>query len=233
MHERGETSPVKSSPFNKNLATVTHELGSNLYLYLILEETPNGVMVVDFQHQVLYANPAATKFLGAIHRGLTESDLHSALGHQNGEMFRRIQEFIKKPEKHQDFRFRQEIHIETGADEVQILDAVLVYPPSSPGYYLLYLIDITTRKKLEGKLRRRNAFFHNLIESSVDGIIASDMKGTLIILTTAPRLFLAMMMMKNSNCTSLVSTTQAWPKRSSSGCAAMITAAKGSFGIRS
>ncbi|MDJ0623840.1 MAG: ATP-binding protein [Desulfocapsaceae bacterium] len=175
------TSPVNTSPFNKNLATLTHELGSNLYLYQILEETPNGVMVVNFDHQVLYANPAATKFLGAIHRGLTGSDLHSALGHQNGEMYRRIKEFIKKPEKQQDLRFREEIQIETGESETQILDAVLVYPPSSPGYYLLYLIDITTRKTLEGKLRRRNAFFHNLIESSVDGIIASDMKGNLII----------------------------------------------------
>ena len=38
---------VKDSPFNDNLATITSELGSNLYLYQILEETPNGVMVVD------------------------------------------------------------------------------------------------------------------------------------------------------------------------------------------
>lgn len=177
----GTLSAVTTSPFNKNLATLTRELGSNLYLYQILEETPNGVMVVDVEHQVLYANPAASKFLGATYRGLSESDLHSALGLHNGEIFRRIKDFIKKPQKHQDLRFREEIRIETENDKVQILDAVIVYPPSSPGYYLLYLIDITTRKKLEGKLRRRNAFFHNLIESSVDGIIASDMKGNLII----------------------------------------------------
>ncbi len=172
---------MNTSPFNKDLATVTEELGSNLYLQQILEETPNGVMVVNLEHQVLYANPAATTFIGAVHRGLTDSHLQSALGRQNDELYSLIEEFFKHPENRDELRFRHEIQIETGDSEVQILDAVLVYPPSSPGYYLLYLIDITTRKKLEGKLRRRNAFFHNLIESSVDGIIASDMKGNLII----------------------------------------------------
>lgn len=172
---------VKDSPFNDNLATITSELGSNLYLYQILEETPNGVMVVDLDHQVLYANPAATKFLGVVFRSLEDTDLKSALGHENSELFTLIEEFFNKPESRNELRIRHEIQIETGENEIQLLDAVLVYPPSSPSYYLFYLIDITTRKKLEAKLRRRNAFFHNLIESSVDGIIASDMKGNLII----------------------------------------------------
>jgi len=172
---------VNTSPFNKNLATVTEELGSNLYLYQILEETPNGVMVVNLEHQVLYANPAAARFLGAFHRKLEDSDLEKALGNHNKELYRLIEAFFAYPENRDELRIRHEIQVEIGENETQILDAVLVYPPSSPTYYLLYLIDITTRKKLEAKLRRRNTFFHNLIDSSVDGIIASDMSGNLII----------------------------------------------------
>jgi len=42
-------------------------------------------------------------------------------------------------------------------------------------------IDITQRKKLERELREANDFLKNLIESSVDGIIAADIKGNLII----------------------------------------------------
>lgn len=172
---------MNSSPFNKNLATITSELGSNLYLYQILEETPNGVMVVDLDHRVLYANPAAAGFLGVNYRRLEDDNLKTALGPENKELYRLIESFFTYPDNREELRIRHEIQIETGENETQILDAVLVYPPSSPSYYLLYLIDITTRKKLEAKLRRRNAFFHNLIESSVDGIIASDMKGNLII----------------------------------------------------
>ena len=61
------------------------------------------------------------------------------------------------------------------------LSAVVVFPPASTDYYLVYLIDITQQKNLEGELRRRNAFFQNLIDSSVDGIIASDMKGNIML----------------------------------------------------
>ncbi len=42
-------------------------------------------------------------------------------------------------------------------------------------------LDITDRKKIENELREANEFFKNLIESSVDGIIAADMKGNIFI----------------------------------------------------
>jgi PAS domain S-box-containing protein len=42
-------------------------------------------------------------------------------------------------------------------------------------------LDISERKRIENELREANEFFMNLIESSVDGIIAADMKGNIII----------------------------------------------------
>lgn len=42
-------------------------------------------------------------------------------------------------------------------------------------------LDITERKRIEDELRETNEFLMNLIESSVDGIIAADMKGNIII----------------------------------------------------
>jgi PAS domain S-box-containing protein len=42
-------------------------------------------------------------------------------------------------------------------------------------------LDITGRKRIEDELREANEFFMNLIESSVDGIIAADMKGNIFI----------------------------------------------------
>lgn len=172
---------MNTSPFNKNLATVTEELGSNLYLYQILEETPNGVVVVNLDHQVLYANPAASQFLSANSRGLKDNHLKTALGKNNAALYNLIVEYFTHPENRDELKVRHEIQFENEHTETRLLDAVLVYPPSSPSYYLIYLIDITRRKKLERQLRRRNTFFHNLIESSVDGIIAADMQGNLIL----------------------------------------------------
>ena len=42
-------------------------------------------------------------------------------------------------------------------------------------------LDISERKRIENELREANEFFMNLIESSVDGIIAADMKGDIFI----------------------------------------------------
>ena len=42
-------------------------------------------------------------------------------------------------------------------------------------------LDISERKQIENQLREANEFFMNLIESSVDGIIAADMKGNIFI----------------------------------------------------
>ncbi len=42
-------------------------------------------------------------------------------------------------------------------------------------------LDISERKRNENKLREANEFFMNLIESSVDGIIAADLKGNIFI----------------------------------------------------
>ena len=173
------------SPLRKSLPEVTNELGSHLYLYQIMEETPNGVMVIDLSHQARYVNPAANSLLGVAYRGLTDTSLEILLGEENQWFFYQIGQYFDNLAEIDESRIRQEIRIQTGDDEFKIIDAELVYPSASPDYYLLYLIDITARKRLEGQLRRRNAFFNNLINSSVDAIIAADLQGRIILFNNA------------------------------------------------
>ena len=156
-----------------------------MYLYQILEETPNGVMVVGLDHQVLYANQASNELLGVEYRNLDDTDFEKLLGSENQWFFYQIGQLFDNLAEIPDSRIRQEIQIKTGDNEIKILDAVLTYPPARPDYYLVYLIDITDRKRLEAQLRRRNTFFNNLINSSVDGIIAADMSGQLILFNQA------------------------------------------------
>ena len=50
-------------------------------------------------------------------------------------------------------------------------------------------LDITERKHIENELREANEFFMNLIESSVDGIIAADIKGNIFIFNKGAEAF--------------------------------------------
>ncbi|SHO46644.1 ATP-binding protein [Desulfopila aestuarii] len=157
------------------------DLKSDLYLYQILEETPNGVMVVNTSHRITYANPAASLFLDVPFAQLGGSHLGTVLGEDNKDLFALFVDFFAHKTGKQSSRFRKEITIAKEGKEKRMLDVVFVYPPSRPDYYILYLIEITHLKILERELRRRNVFFHNLIDSSVDGIIAADMTGNIIL----------------------------------------------------
>jgi len=168
---------------------IAEKLGPYHYLHTILEGTPNGVVVVSLDHLIIHANPAAVRFLAIPDSDFEGKSLKTVLGRSNDRLFDCIIEYFDSPVKTNRRELRHEIEIMEEGEHC-IINAVIVYPPSSPDYYLLYLIDITQQKRLEGRLRRRNSFFHNLIDSSVDGIIAADMKGNFLLMNKEAQLLL-------------------------------------------
>ncbi|GAB6191372.1 two-component system sensor histidine kinase NtrB [Desulfocastanea catecholica] len=168
------------STANREADALIEDLGPYHYLHTILEETPNGVIVVGPDHTVIHANPAASRFLGVPYGRIDGASLQEILGEHNSELFLLIRDHFEQRGGKVGSKIRYEVEF-TRENEWCILSAVVVFPPAATEYYLLYLIDITEQKNLEGELRRSNAFFHNLIDSSVDGIIASDMKGKIVL----------------------------------------------------
>jgi two-component system, NtrC family, sensor kinase len=168
------------STANRDPVSLQEELGPYKYLHTILEETPNGVVVVGPDHQVIHANPAASSFLSVEYGTLTNQPLERFIGEEYGDFYLLIQDYAKLQGKKDGLKIRHELEFNSG-DEHLILNAVAVFPRSCLDYYLLYLIDITQQKQLEGELRRRNSFFQNQIDSSVDGIIASDRQGRIML----------------------------------------------------
>lgn len=177
------------STANKDPGSLAQSLGPYHYLHTILLETPNGVVVAGLDHRVIHANPAASRFSGVPYGDLVGSTVRDILSEKNVALFESIEMQFQAENPVYGWKIKQEIDFTRGSQRC-ILYGVAVYPPASPDYYLLYLIDITQQKILEGELRRRNAFFHNLIDSSVDGIIASDMKGNIVIFNSGAQTLL-------------------------------------------
>ena len=118
--------PTRNNSDMKNLN------GINAYMHQILEETPNGVLVVDLDHQVIFSNPAASLFLGIPHEDLFGSSLESHLVPEHSSLFHLIEDACRSSADGRKSRCRKEI--ETGQDDIakRVLDVVFVYPPSSP-----------------------------------------------------------------------------------------------------
>lgn len=164
-------------------------LGPYNYLHTILHETPNGVLVAGLDHLLIHANPAAGRFCGVPFAELIGDSVETFLGEKNKGLFQLIEKQFQTKNQEAGWKISQEIEF-TRNGQRSILVGVVVYSPSSPDYYLLYLIDITQQKMLERELRRHNAFFQNLIDSSVDGIIASDMKGRIVLFNSGAQTLL-------------------------------------------
>jgi two-component system, NtrC family, sensor kinase len=137
----------------------------------------------------MHANPAAGLFSGVLSENLVGQKVDHILGPRNSPLFQLIVEQLDSPDQQRGWKVRKELEFSFSGRH-DILMGVAVYPPGLPSYYLVYLIDITQQKKLESELRRRNAFFHNLIDSSVDGIIASDMKGKIVLFNSGAQTLL-------------------------------------------
>jgi PAS domain S-box-containing protein len=156
------------------------ELGPYHYLHTILEETPNGILVVGPDHRVIHANPAASGFLEVPYGSLGGRPLAEMLGPANDALYQQIVVGWQKKTGKGDGKIRHVIEFRSNGRRC-VLNAVVIFPPYGNGYYLVYLIDITQQKGLERELRRHNTFFQNLIDSSVDGIIAADMQGHIVL----------------------------------------------------
>ncbi len=163
------------------LSKLVAEMGSNLVLYTIIEATPNGVLVVGRDQSILYANPAACRFTGVSPDQFQDSRLPSLLPLEDDpKLMLDLVRFVST--RNAPAQFRREIRLRNQSNgTTHAMEFVAIAPAEGHDYYSTILIDIDRRQQLERELRRSNAFFRNLIDSSVDGIIASDMKGNIIL----------------------------------------------------
>ncbi len=101
----------------------------------------------------------------------------------NAKDRRRFQKFVEKDGFVKDFEV--DFKRKNGETITILLTAHVVKGPDGEviGYEGLN-IDISERKKMERDLRQANEFLTNLIESSVDSIIVTDMKGDILIFNT-------------------------------------------------
>lgn len=145
----------------------------------LIELTNDAILVFDDRYQVEFANQMAAVVTGYRDEELKQSNALSLLGPYFHQL---VEELFTHPERYGE-KSCSEGKLCTAGDVIKDVEVCIAKAITSEGEQKVYayLRDISESKRVESELRESNEFFANLIASSVDGIIAADMKGNIII----------------------------------------------------
>jgi two-component system, NtrC family, sensor kinase len=163
-----------------------------------------GMLVLDDEGVILFANRALGDFLEADPDKMTNRNFAEYLPPMQADVFHHChREVIDNPAKqfhtvsipHKDSKRTLEITTRRQAGD------------GKPTY--VFFRDVTRRINVEEQLRRRNAFYNSVIENSVDGIIAADMKGNIILFNRSAQQLLGY---TEEEARTSIHTTKLYPK---------------------
>lgn len=158
------------NPTFENLLELSKDLSQ------ILDTVHEGILLTDQNAIVLFANKALGRFL--------QIDHEQMIG-QNFSRFIQAEETGLLEQLHKELENAIPGEFNTACFDRKKsghrIEIIYGRPKHKkpPNYF--FFRDITRRANIEEELRHRNAFLNGLIESSVDGIIAADMKGNIIL----------------------------------------------------
>jgi two-component system NtrC family sensor kinase len=148
-------------------------------LQSIIELANDGILVFNDRLEVEYANRTISQITGYEHARILEMTITDLLGNESRAL---LEDIFSHPEKYGE-KTCTEIRLPTASGEIRNAEICIAIatPSDGAGRAYAYVRDLTDEKRTGNELREANEFFKNLISSSVDGIIAADMKGNIFI----------------------------------------------------
>jgi PAS domain S-box-containing protein len=136
----------------------------------------DGVAILDSETRVLSLNPAGLRLFD-----LTALPSHVHINTLAPSSDEALWEELLYSVSRGNTRSDVEIHIKTGLKRRVILSISAAPLASTEGVAILTLRDVTRQRQMADDLRQTTDFLERLIDSSVDAIIASDMRGKILL----------------------------------------------------
>ena len=152
-------------------------------LDLLTQLTREGLLMADENHRIIFANTRMMEILNIPRSRIIGMHLGEVLTSQHLHMAQELASLVDQGNLQQETQFcsildqaDNEAHVprvfETCMAVSRLGDKVIT---------CLYLRDLTSRILIERELQKTNAFFTNIIQNSVDGIVVVDTKGVPLI----------------------------------------------------
>jgi len=144
----------------------------------ILEKGDDGIVVLDASGSIVFSNSVFASLTGFERSDIVKHSFYDFVTPEQQDSLRSIKEILRERQG----KFCREITF-LRKDGSQVVTETCFSPDydQTPPLMYVYVRDMSEWKRIEGELKKANSFFVNLIESSVDGIIAADIKGNIII----------------------------------------------------
>ncbi len=178
---------TKLQEYTENLERVIHKTTKELkkrheFEHNLIQTSMDGIIASDRQGNIIIFNEGAEHIYGYTR----EEVLHRlpVIRLYPEGVAKRIKKMIYGPEYGGPGRlinYEVEVLTKSGERAPILLSATLLYEDGQEVATVGYFKDVREIKRLEKELVKRHEFEHNLIQTSMDGIIANDPQGNIII----------------------------------------------------
>ena len=150
------------------------------------EAAADGVIVLEESGRILYVNRTAENITGFARSGLVGADIAILVVESQREVVRQVIEQVIGGHNLEAF----DLNLRTTSEEAIWASVTSSTVLSSSGAAILSFRDVSGQRAVEGELRKTKEFLEKLVDSTVDAIVASDLRGNVIIFNQgAERLF--------------------------------------------
>ncbi|MCL4501058.1 MAG: PAS domain S-box protein, partial [Deltaproteobacteria bacterium] len=148
---------------------------------LLTEHSREGLLMADEKQRVVYVNSPMAEILHQPKEKLLGRHLGELLTSQHLHMAQDLANRVERGQE-RETRFCSLLDLPHKGDKPRVFETCMaVSRLGTKVLTCLYLRDLTERVRIERELQKTNAFLHNIIKSSVDGIVVVDRKGVPVI----------------------------------------------------
>ena len=140
------------------------------------EYAADGIAVIDVEGRIHYANKEGRRLLGRTRDDLKDLHFQALLAEESARLWPEVVAQVR----HGRFKRSFDVFVAAASEErIFSLSAGGVGPGT--GLLILSFRDVTEMREMEGELRTTKEFLENLIDNSVDAIVAADMNGNIML----------------------------------------------------
>ncbi len=156
----------------------------------IIELSNDGILVFDQDYRIEFANVLASEITGFSKDQLIGKNFRDLLSSADQEFLLSLPTQMRL-QSNENPKVCTEFKIITKSKTKREVEVCLALAPLEGSLKIYaYLRDLSERVRIENELRKTNSFLTNIIISSVDGIIAADIKGNVILFNQGAELML-------------------------------------------